>query len=382
MLTSSTRAWVEIDLSKIAHNVEEVRNLIPSTSKIMGIVKANAYGHGDIACTKELVRCGIDFFGVSSVDEAIALREAGIEANILILGYTPPLHIHLIMEYDLIQTILSLNYAQKINDWCKQHECVMKGHVKLDTGMSRLGVVIQKHEYHIDEVKSIYHMPYIDVCGIFSHFSVSDLLDDVNKAFTDEQVQMFEKALQDLKADGIDVGLRHIQNSYGILNYPDLAYDYVRPGLLYMGATSDDAVAINSNPDFWPIMQLKANVSLVKTIQPGVSVSYGRNFQSESPRRIATISIGYADGYPRNVSNRGSRVLIHGEFAPIIGNICMDQMMIDISDIDDVVEGDVVTLIGTDGEHTIKVDELSRLAGTINNETFCWISSRVPRIYK
>lgn len=382
MLTSSTRAWVEVDLSKIKHNVEEIQNLIPASSKIMGIVKANAYGHGDLVCTKELIHCGVDFFGVSSVDEGIRLREHGIEEPILVLGYTPPLHFHHIVEHNLLQTFLSLEYAQKANAWCVEHNCVMQGHVKLDTGMSRLGIVMQEHEYHIADVKAIYQMSNLHVTGIFSHFSVSDMLDEDNKTFTDVQVKIFAKTLADLTSSGIDVGVRHIQNSYGILNYPDLAYDYVRPGLLYMGATSDDAIAINTNPDFWPIMELKANVSLVKTIQPGVSVSYGRHYKAQNERRIATVSIGYADGYPRNVSNRHARVLIHGEYAPIVGNICMDQMMIDVTGIDNVCEGDVVTLIGRDGKNTITVDELSRLAGTINNETFCWIAARVPRIYK
>ena len=382
MLMSKTRAWVEIDLSLIRHNVEEIQKLLPSKTKIMAIVKANAYGHGDVACAKELVSCGIDFFGVSSIDEAITLREAGIQQPILILGYTPPVHFHHVIEYDLIQTFLSLDYALKADAWCKENNVKMRGHVKIDTGMSRLGILAFEHDYHIDEVKAVYGLENLQVEGIFSHFSVSDELDADNKAYTSKQIEMFTRVLDDLKASGIHPGITHLQNSYGILNYPELEFDYVRPGLLYLGATSDDAVETITHPDFIPIMQLKANVSLVKTIQPNVSVSYGRHYRSDSLRKVATVSIGYADGYPRSVSNKGAQVLIHGQRATIIGNVCMDQMMIDVTGIDDVKEGDIVTLFGVDGNEKLPIDELTRLAKTINNETFCWITSRVPRIYK
>lgn len=382
MLESTARSWLEIHLSDIGHNIDEITKLIPSSSKIMAIVKANAYGHGDVICAKELERCGIDFFGVSSVDEGVNLRQGGITAPILILGYTPPMHFHLLVEYDLMQTFLSLEYAQKVDDYCAIHHVCISGHVKADTGMSRIGIIVQEHEYHIDDIISVYRMKHLHTCGIFSHFSVSDGLDEENRAFTQKQMELFERVLKDLKDAGIDAGCRHLQNSYGILNYPELEYDYVRPGLLWMGVTSDDSVTINTAPDFHPVMEWKANVSMVKTIQKGVDVSYGRHYTAGDTRRIATLSVGYADGYPRCVSNRGSHVLLHGRRAEIIGNICMDQMMIDVTDIDDVKEGDIVTLFGRDGDEVLTIDELTRLAGTINNETFCWISARVPRIYR
>lgn len=382
MLESESRAWLEIDLSKVQHNIDEVHKLIPSTTKIMGIVKANAYGHGDVAVAKALQKAGVDFFGVSSVDEGIHLRENGIEDPILILGYTPPRHFHHVIENNLIQTFLSLEYAQKADKWCEENNVIMHGHCKIDTGMSRIGIICQDHEYHIEDVKKIYALPRLKVEGIFSHFSVSDYLDPNNAEFTRHQIKNFDRVIADLEKDGINVGLKHLQNSYGILNYPELKYDYVRPGLLFLGATCDDTIETKTHPDFWPIMQLKANVSLVKTIEPGVSVSYGRYFESTKPTRVATCSIGYADGYPRSVSNTGMEVLIHGQRAKIIGNICMDQMMIDVTDIPDVKEGDVITLFGQDGDAKLSVDELTRKAKTINNETFCFWSARVPRIYK
>lgn len=382
MLNSNTRAWLEIDLSKIEHNVKEVQKLLPSTNKIMAIVKANAYGHGDVVCAKELERIGIDFFGVSSVDEGINLREGGIHKPILILGYTPPIHFHYVVEYDLFQTFLSLDYAQQADAYCAQHNVNMKGHVKVDTGMSRIGIIAQEHEYHIDDIIAIYHMKHLQVSGIFSHFSVSDGKSQDHIEYTMHQKDMFERVLKDLKEAGIEAGIRHLQNSYGILNYPELNYDYARPGLLWMGVTSDDAIAINTKPDFRQVMELKANVTLVKRIEKDVCVSYGRHFKADSPRIIASLAVGYADGYPRNASNTGSCVLIHGQRAAIVGNICMDQMMIDVTDIEGVKEGDVATLFGYDNGAFLSIDEVSRHSGTINNETFCRISARVPRIYK
>lgn len=382
MLNSNKRSWVEIDLSRIAHNVAEVRKLLPATNHIMAIVKANGYGHGDVECSRELEKAGIDFFGVSSVDEGVRLREHGITGKILILGYTPPVHFHYLQEMDLIQTLVSLDYAKKLDTWCEEQQTKVKAHVKIDTGMSRIGIICQDHEYRIDEVLETYRLKHLDVCGIFSHFSVSDCLDEDNIAFTTHQKELFDRVLADVEAAGIVAGTRHLQNSYGILNYPDLDYDYARPGLLWMGVTSDDTLAIRTQPNFLPVMQWKANVSLVKTIAPGVSVSYGRHYKATCPRKIATLSVGYADGYPRCVSNQGACVLLHGKRVPIIGNICMDQMMVDVTEIEDVKEGDVATLFGEDGDEVLKVDELSRLAHTINNETLCWISARVPRIYK
>lgn len=383
MLKSNTRSWMEIDLSRISHNVKEIEKLIPSTSKIMAIVKANGYGHGDVECSRELERIGIDFFGVSCVEEGVRLREGGIQSPILILGYTPPIQFSYLQKYDLIQTLVSLEYAQKLDAYAREHDVVIQAHAKVDTGMSRIGICAQQHVYQIEDIKALYRMTHVKVCGIFSHFSVSDCLDEENCNFTKQQIVLFDRVLQDLKKDGIDPGTTHLQNSYGILNYPDLQYDYVRPGLLWMGVTSDDAIPIRTNPQFLPIMQWKANVSLVKEIQEGVTVSYGRHFTAHGTTKVATLSVGYADGFPRIVSNKGACVLLHGKRVPIIGNICMDQMMVDISSLtEEVHEGDVATLIGSDGNAFLPVDELSRLAKTINNETLCWMSERVTRIYK
>lgn len=382
MLVSNTRSWVDIDELKIAHNVNEIRKMIPATSNIMAIVKANAYGHGDIEISKALHASGVTFFGVSSVDEALNLRKAGITDEILVLGYTPLCHLHYLHEENIIQTLISKEYAIKLETYASAHDIQFRAHVKVDTGMARLGVQCHDKTWNIDDVKALYQYPHIQVEGIFSHFSVSDGYDkEDDLAYTKHQIELYDRILQELKDAGIRPGITHLQNSYGILNYPELHYDYVRPGLLYLGVTSDDALQTKQTPDFQPIMTWCANVSLVKEIEAGVFVSYGRHYCAQAKRRIATISVGYADGYPRSVSNSGKHVLIHGQRAEIIGNICMDQMMVDVSHIEHVQEGDQAILFGYDQGTLLSVDELSRMCHTINNETLCWISARVPRIY-
>lgn len=381
MLESYSRCWAEVDYEAIAHNVNEVQKLIGNT-KIMGIVKANAYGHGDVACAKALQEAGIDFFGVSSVDEAIRLREAGIDEAILILGYTPPMHFHYLHEMNIVQSLVSLDYAFKLNEYAKQNNVIIRAHCKIDTGMNRTGIIYQSQEKKFDEIEKAYSLSNVKVEGIFSHFPVSDELDTDNKTFTQLQIELFREVISKLEEKGIKPGLRHIQNSYGILNYGDLGFDYCRPGLLYMGVTSDDSVGILSNPDFKPILSLYANVSLVKWIHAGQTVSYGRHFEATKDTKVATMSIGYADGLPRFASNKELKVIVNGHLCPIIGNICMDQCMIDVTEVESVQEGDIVCLVGQKDGLVVTIDEISRKANTINNETLSCITSRVPRLKK
>ncbi len=379
--TDDLRTWEEVDYDAIEHNVREIEKLIGKT-KVMGIVKADAYGHNAVRCAKALEQAGIDFFAVACLAEAIELREAGIEEPILILGYTPPASFDQLIEYDLIQSLLSLDYAKKYAAYCLEHGVKGKGHVKVDTGMNRTGILYQPGARHYDQIKEVYGLDGLDVSGIFSHFPVSDDLGFESRTFTRQQIDLFEEVISRLKEEGIDPGLRHIQNSYGILNYFDLGYDYARPGLLYMGVTSDDQVPIASRPDFIPIMSLKTKVTLVKTIPIGATVSYGRHYTAEEPRKIASLAIGYADGLPRACSNRDLEISIRGHRVPIVGNICMDQCMADITGFDDIQEGDIATIVGKDGDQVMTVDQISRLAGTINNETLCAFSKRVPRLDK
>ncbi|HAM30492.1 MAG TPA: alanine racemase [Erysipelotrichaceae bacterium] len=377
MLKAYSRAWCEIDYDAIAHNVDEVRKLVGNT-KIIGIVKANAYGLGAVECSRALQKAGIRFFGVSSVDEAVELRENGIEDDILILGYTPPEHFGKLVRYGLIQSLVSNAYAHKLEEYAAAGNVTIRAHAKLDTGMNRTGIIYQPDHKHFDELKDVYHLDHIRVEGIFSHFPVSDDLNEDAVAFTKRQIELFDEAIERLKAENIDPGARHIQNSYGILNYMDLGYDYCRPGLLYMGVTSDDEVEIQSAPDFIPILSIYANVSVVKWLKPGETVSYGRHFKAEKPTKVATVSIGYADGLPRILSNQGLKVRVNGVLCELIGNICMDQCMVDVTDVENVQEGDVVCFIG----EGLTVDRITRAAHTINNETLTSIAARMPRLEK
>lgn len=376
--TDGLRTWAEVDYDAIEHNVREVEKLMGKT-KIMGIVKADAYGHGALACARALKKADVDYFAVACLQEAIELRNGGIEEPILILGYTSPVDFHILHMLDLDQTIVSYDYAKKMNAWAMANETKLKGHVKIDTGMNRTGLLYQDKAKETGHLIEVYQMPGLQIDGIFSHFPVSDDLQADSRDFTEHQMELFDEAISKLEKRGLKSGLRHIQNSYGILNYKDRGYDYCRPGLLYMGVTSDDAVPILSDPDFIPIMNLYTRVSMVKTIPEGATVSYGRHFRADSPRRIASLVIGYADGLPRFCSNQNLEVLIRGHRVPIVGNICMDQCMADVTGYDDIEEGDIVTVIGTDGNETVTVDQISRLARSINNETLTRITARVPR---
>lgn len=383
MLVSKSRTWVEIDLSKLKHNTKVVQNLIGNT-KIMAVVKADAYGHGDIEIAKVLQEeMKIDYFCVSSIDEAITIRNAGISRRILILGYTPPMHFHYILEHSFTQCVPSLDYAMKLDAYAKENNSKIDAHIKIDTGMSRLGIPCVDDNYLIDDVLHVYQLNNLHIEGIFSHFSVSDIMDNEDDiAYTKHQIQLFDKVLNDIKAKGYDTGLTHIQNSYGCLNYFDLGYDYARPGLILIGSTSDNQIALRQEVDLKPILSWYANVSLVKIVKQGTYISYGRNFKANKEMKVATLSVGYADGLHRYASHQGMHVLIHGQRCPIIGNICMDQCLVDVTYVKDVYEGDVATIVGIDGEDQLYIDDLSHCANTINNESFCLISKRVPRFYE
>lgn len=382
MLQSKSRCWVEIDLKKIVENKKRIQKHL-GNQNIMAVVKADAYGHGDVQVANVLAANGIDFFAVSSVDEAVRLREHGIEGNILILGYTPETHFHYLHELDITQCIMSLAYAKQVESYAKQQGVHIKAHVKVDTGMGRIGIPCYDEVYLIEDVKQVYMLEWVQVMGIFSHFSVADTYDNPSDdAYTRHQIELFEQVLSDLRKAGIVYGVTHIQNSYGALNYPTLPYDYARVGILLVGNTSNDAQSLKYDISLLPSLSWKANVSCVKIVPKGTYIGYGRNFQAEREMKIVSVSCGYADGVNRQASHHHLCVLINGQRCEVIGNICMDQFMVDATAVRNVSIGDVVTLVGQDQEETIQIDELSRAANTINNESFCLISKRVPRFYK
>lgn len=374
--TSNFRAWAEIDLSKLKHKVEVIRKLLHDDVDIIGVVKANAYGHGDIVVSKYLESIGVKHFAVAFIEEAIKLRKSGIKGEIIILGWTPCCRKDELIKYDLCQTLVSEEYAEELN----KLPGVVKGYIKLNTGMNRLG----EPKEHLDLIKKMFDLNNIQIEGIFSHLSRSDSNLEVDIEFTKQQISNFDFILNKLKEDGYNPKNIHLQNSYGIVTYRDLHYNLVRPGIILYGVPSDPLDdTLNHLPDnmkFEAPLSLRCKVAMVKEITQGESVGYGNNYTATEHVKVATITIGYADGLSRLISKKDMKVLVNGKFAKQIGNVCMDQMMIDVSGID-VCEGDIVTLIGQDGDNYLSVNQISLLSNTITNETLSVIGERVNRVY-
>ncbi len=314
---------------------------------------------------------GIEDFAVATLSEGIILRKNDIKGNILILGYTDFSDIRYVLKYNLIQTIVDYEYAKKINDM--KLDSKIKVHIKINTGMNRIG------EWHknIEKLVKIYQMDNIEILGTFSHLSVSDSLESDDVDFTKNQINYFFNFIEEIKKLGYDTGKIHIQASYGILNYPDLKCDYVRSGIIMYGVYSNYKDKTNTKINLKLVLSVKARVTSVKQINKGEAVSYGRTFISNDRKKIATVCIGYADGYPRNLSNKKAKVVIKGEYAEIIGRICMDQLVIDVSNIKNVAQGDIVTLIAEKEE--ITAEYVANTAETITNELLSRLGERLER---
>lgn len=366
------RAWIEINLENLENNINEIKKIIHDKCNIMAVVKANAYGHGMINIATKLNEIGIQDFAVATLSEAIELRKNNIKGNILILGYTDFKDIEYIIQYDLIQTVVDYSYAKAINRM--ELENKIKVHIKINTGMNRIGTSYND----IDKIIEIYNMKNIEVLGIFSHFCVADSTKKEDIEFTRQQINNFFNCINQIKEKGFDTGKTHIQSSYGILSYPEIKCDYVRPGIIMYGNYSSKGDKTKIIPNLKQVLSLKARITTIKEIKKGESVSYGRTYVANRTKKIATISIGYADGYPRNLSNKNVKVLINNAYAEIVGRICMDQLVIDVSNINDIQQGDIVTLIGEEKE--ISVEEVASKSETITNELLCRLGDRLERV--
>ncbi len=368
------RAWIEIDLRNLEDNIQEIKKILSKKTKIMAVVKANAYGHGDLLIAKELERIGIEDFAVATVEEGIKLRKNNIKGNILILGFTNFEDLKYVIEYDLIQTIIDYNYSEKIK--VLELKSKLKCHIKIDTGMNRIG---EKYE-ELEKISKIYENKKLNILGTFSHLCVSDSSVAEDIEFTKEQIKRFDECIKKLKDNGYDTGKIHLQSSYGTVNYNNLCYDYVRMGILMYGVDSSIESYNLKRLNLKPVLSLKARITSVKKIYKNDSVSYGRTYIAKNKQKIASVSIGYADGLPRNVSNKGLLVKVKDNYAPVIGRICMDQLSIDVSNIKEVEVGDIVTLIGIEKE--ISVEEVASKSGTISNELLSRLGYRLNRIIK
>lgn len=368
------RAYIEIDLNNLEHNVKALQDAMPQKCKLMAVVKAQAYGHGAFEFAVHLNKMGIDAFAAATIDEAILLRSYGIRGEILILGYTDVHRACELKKYDLIQTLLDYEYAKALN----RQGVTVKAHLKIDTGMHRLGISAEE----FSKVKKVFFMKNLKVCGIFTHLCCADSSDPEDVAFTWQQITRFYSHIDELKDSGITVPKQHIQSSYGLLNYPELECDYVRAGIALYGVLSSPKDETVLKTDLRPVLSLKAKVVLIRFVCKGESIGYGRSFRAERDSRIAVLPIGYADGMPRNLSNEKSAVMIRGKYAPIVGRICMDQLAVDITDIENVSVGDVATLISSDAESGLSAPDVADHSGTISNELLSRMGARLPVITK
>lgn len=369
------RCYAEISLEAIGHNIREVKKRLPEGVKLLGVVKANAYGHGAVPVASYLEN-QVDYFATATIEEAVELRENGISAPILILGYVSPSQYGDLVEYDITQTIDSYAQALALEKEAARQNRKAKAHLAVDTGMTRIGFQVTDHD--ADEAAKIADLPHIELEGMFTHFSCADQED---KTYCSMQMEKYDKMTALLAERGVTIPLRHICNSAGIMEFDDHHFEMVRSGIITYGIYPSEEVK-KERLDLIPALSWKSHVIHVKEVGPGIGVSYGATYVTEKPMtRIATVSAGYADGYPRALSNQGC-VLIHGKKAPIIGRICMDQMMVDVTDIPDVQVEDVVTLVGTDGDETITIEEIANPAARFDYEMLCDISSRVTRVYK
>ena len=371
------RTWADISMDNLSHNYRLLRSGIPADCRFLGVVKADAYGHGAVPISRGLVDLGADYLAVSNMEEAVQLRRSYIRLPILILGYTPAFYAEDMVDMGIRQEVHSLEYAGQLSEALAGSGKRLKIHIKLDTGMSRLGF-FANDERSLDELRQVCAMEGLLPEGIFTHFSVADSLAPANQAFTSKQFSEFNATVDALASAGIQFRLRHCCNSAATLLHPEYALDMVRPGIATYGICPSEELA--GRFDLRPLMSLRTTVSQIRAFRPDVGVSYGRSYTTPSERTIAVLSIGYADGLPRSLSNRIS-FLLHGKRVPVVGRICMDMCMVDVTEVPEAKVGDVVTVFGTDGDAAIPVDDLARLTGTIPYETLCSINKRTPRFY-
>ncbi len=368
------RGYVKVNLDNVIYNINSIKRIVGSKVNIIAVVKADAYGHGMVPISREIEN-EIDLFAVASIDEALSLRRNNISKPILILGFIPEDRIVQAIENNISMTIYRVQDAEKVS--CISKEIKKKGliHIKIDTGMSRLGFKIDDCLIH--NIETINELENVTIEGIFTHFSCAD---EDDTSITDEQILLFNKVLFALEGKGIQIGIKHCSNSAGIIDYPKAHMNAVRAGIILYGGYPAMRYVKNDFILLKPVLEWKSHIIYLKEVDENTRVSYGGIYMTKKKSKIATIPIGYADGYPRVLSNRAD-ILINGKRAPIIGRVCMDQLMVDVTELKSVKCGDIVTLIGIDGNECITSEELSQKSGMINYEIFCGISKRMPRVY-
>jgi alanine racemase len=364
--------WAEVDLKNIRYNIEQVRKNVSQETLILAVVKADAYGHGLIPVSRALIDGGADRLAVALPEEGVELREEGISIPIQVLGEVMPSQIPLLIEYDLIPSISKIETIKGLNILAENKGIIKKVHVKLDTGMGRIGLLADNT---LDFIRELKKYKNIMIEGLMTHFSTAD---EEDKEYTYQQWEKFNYLIKLLEENDINISIKHAANSATIIDLPHMELNLVRPGIMLYGLKPSHEV--DGNFSLRPALSWKARIVYIKDLPEGYGISYGATYITKKETKIATISLGYADGYSRLLSNKGE-VLIRGKRAPIRGRICMDQFLVDVSDIPDVKVGNEVVLIGKQGKEEITATELADLIGTINYEITCSISKRVPRLY-
>jgi alanine racemase len=373
MFTNHRPVWAEVDLDIIASNMRNIKAASKS-KEIFGIVKADAYGHGAIDVAPVLLENGATRLAVAVMTEGVELRKAGLTCKINVLGVTPPTLFGDLLEYDLEPVVFDYDYAKALSEFAGAKSKIAKIHLAVDTGMGRIGFL--PSEATVDEAVRISKLPNLEIEGIFSHFSTSD---ETDKEYSDKQFEKFKWFIGKIEEKGLFINLKNIANSAAISDLPETHLDGVRPGMILYGYYSSEEVKKEVIP-LKPAMTWKASILHIKEVEPGQYIGYGRKFKTERKSVIGTLGVGYADGYTRMLS-RKAKVIINGKFAPVVGNICMDQCMVDLTDIGDVKAGDEVILMGSQGGLKFDADDMAELLGTIKNEVVCMVGRRVPRVY-
>lgn len=367
------RVYAEINLDAIVKNVDNLMALTKENTGALAVVKADGYGHGDVAVAKAVAQ-KVTGYAVATLDEAVNLRENGVKKPIRVLGYVDPYEFDILVSHEITATVFDVETAQLLADAARVQKKQAHCHIKVDTGMRRIG--LEPDENGIAIVKQITALKELSADGIFTHFAASD---ETDKTSAEHQFKLFTDFTGRLEKEGIHFTYRHCANSAAVIDMPQVDLDMVRLGIAMYGMYPSDEVK-KEKVELFPALDLKSHVTMVKEIPAGEKVSYGGTFTTTRTTKLATVSVGYGDGYPRALSSKGY-VLVRGQKAPIVGRVCMDQMMVDVTDIENVTRADIVTLIGKDGDAEITVEEIAALAGTFNYEFVCDLGKRIPRSY-
>ena len=368
-------AWVEINLNNLDFNIKNIKTKI-GDREMIGVIKADAYGHGSVKVAEVLRANGCKTFAIATIQEAITLRDAGAKEEIILLGLAPDMYADTVVQYDITPVVCDSSNAAAINAAAKAADKTVHGLIAVDTGMGRIGYLADEAEAAAEDIKKIQALENFKIKGLFSHMSTADALD---KTFSRQQEEKFNKFYSVLTSAGINIPMKTLANSASVMEIPSVYFDACRPGIILYGCYPSDEVDKNELA-IKPVMSVKASIVHLKDVPEGFSVGYGRKFISTRPSKIATLALGYADGYPRPYSQY-AKVIVNGHIAPIAGNICMDQCMVDVTDVPDVKVGDEVIIMGTDGTHTILADDIARATGTINYEIVCAFGQRLPKVY-